>query len=413
MFGFLKRNKQQEEQQATPEQEAERRSQEDAVESASTDEVTPEPEPRLEEKGEPATASEPARQSGSATEPEEDVVPGLASEPEPASAPARAALQEKPVSEKKGWFARIRAGLGKTRANLTDGLADLFMGRKQIDDDLMEELETHLLMADVGIEATTDIIDRLADRVSRKELKDPQALYRALQEELAAMLEPVTRPMALPPKGEGPFVILVVGVNGVGKTTTIGKLTQRFQRDGRSVMLAAGDTFRAAAVEQLKVWGERNDVPVIAQHTGADSASVIFDALSAAKARGVDVLIADTAGRLHNKAHLMEELKKVHRVMGKVDASAPHEVMLVLDAGTGQNALSQASTFNEAVPITGVTLTKLDGTAKGGIIFALARQLGTPIRFIGVGESLDDLRPFVASEFVDALFDREPDSPAP
>ncbi len=271
----------------------------------------------------------------------------------------------------------------------------------------MDDLETQLLMADVGIEATTEIIDRLTERVSRKELQDSEALYRALQEELADMLEPVSAPLALPPRGEGPFVILVVGVNGVGKTTTIGKLTQRFQREGRSVMLAAGDTFRAAAVEQLKVWGERNQVPVIAQHTGADSASVIFDAVSAAKARGVDVLIADTAGRLHNKAHLMEELKKVHRVMGKVDASAPHEVMLVLDAGTGQNALSQASTFNEAVPITGVTLTKLDGTAKGGIIFALAKQLGTPIRFIGVGETLDDLRPFVAREFVDALFDRD------
>ncbi|MBB3331985.1 fused signal recognition particle receptor [Halomonas campaniensis] len=271
----------------------------------------------------------------------------------------------------------------------------------------MDDLETQLLMADVGIEATTEIIDRLTERVSRKELQDSEALYRALQEELADMLEPVSAPLALPPRGEGPFVILVVGVNGVGKTTTIGKLTQRFQREGRSVMLAAGDTFRAAAVEQLKVWGERNQVPVIAQHTGADSASVIFDAVSAAKARGVDVLIADTAGRLHNKAHLMEELKKVHRVMGKVDAAAPHEVMLVLDAGTGQNALSQASTFNEAVPITGVTLTKLDGTAKGGIIFALAKQLGTPIRFIGVGETLDDLRPFVAREFVDALFDRD------
>ena len=271
----------------------------------------------------------------------------------------------------------------------------------------MEDLETQLLLADVGIEATTEIIDRLAARVSRKELQDSEALYRALQEELADLLEPVSAPLTLPPKGEGPFVILVVGVNGVGKTTTIGKLTQRFQREGRSVMLAAGDTFRAAAVEQLKVWGERNQVPVIAQHTGADSASVIFDAVAAAKARGVDVLIADTAGRLHNKAHLMEELKKVHRVMGKVDAAAPHEVMLVLDAGTGQNALSQASTFNEAVPITGITLTKLDGTAKGGIIFALAKQLGTPIRFIGVGETLDDLRPFAAHEFVDALFDRD------
>lgn len=316
------------------------------------------------------------------------------------------ALQDKPRSEKKGWFARMRDGLGKTRANLSDGLADLFLGRKQIDDDLIEELETQLLMADVGIDATSEIIGSLADRVSRKELNDPDALYRALQEELANILAPVSQPLAIPNSGEGPFVILVVGVNGVGKTTTIGKLTQRFQREGKSVMLAAGDTFRAAAVEQLKVWGERNNVPVVAQHTGADSASVIFDAVSAARARKVDVLIADTAGRLHNKSHLMEELKKVHRVMGKIDAGAPHEVMLVLDAGTGQNALSQAATFNEAVPVTGITLTKLDGTAKGGIIFALAQQLKTPIRFIGVGETLDDLRPFEASEFVDALFDR-------
>jgi len=453
MFGFLKRKKKQEQQQTTPEQEAERRSEEeqDAIadgarleedepsaatdapvaeesDEAGTAETVPaaeeapvaaEEEVAVDEEvaAEPApdpASEKPAEEATQQAAPEQAIPePVVEPEPEPEPTPTPAALQEKPVSEKKGWFSRIRAGLGKTRANLTDGLADLFMGRKQIDDDLMEELETQLLMADVGIEATTEIIDRLADRVSRKELKDPQALYRALQEELAASLEPVTEPLALPPKGEGPFVILVIGVNGVGKTTTIGKLTQRFQREGRSVMLAAGDTFRAAAVEQLKVWGERNDVPVIAQHTGADSASVIFDALSAAKARGVDVLIADTAGRLHNKAHLMEELKKVHRVMGKIDGSAPHEVMLVLDAGTGQNALAQASTFHEAVPITGVTLTKLDGTAKGGIIFALARQLGTPIRFIGVGEGLDDLRPFVAREFVDALFDRDQDQDTP
>jgi len=413
MFGIFKRKKTQDGQQTTPEQEAERRSDEQAADdvaespspSEETDEATAGRQPAGSPEPEPTHASPPEPESRVASA--SDAPPA----PEPETAPPRAALQEKPVAEKTGWFARIRAGLGKTRANLTDGLADLFMGRKQIDDDLMEELETQLLMADVGIEATTEIIDRLTDRVSRKELKEPQALYRALQEELAVMLKPVAQPLLLPPKGEGPFVILVVGVNGVGKTTTIGKLTQRFQREGRSVMLAAGDTFRAAAVEQLKVWGERNSVPVIAQHTGADSASVIFDAVSAAKARGVDVLIADTAGRLHNKAHLMEELKKVRRVMGKVDDTAPHEVMLVLDAGTGQNALAQASTFNEAVPVTGITLTKLDGTAKGGIIFALARQLGTPIRFIGVGETLDDLRPFVAQEFVDALFDRGPVSP--
>ncbi|MGE6511030.1 signal recognition particle-docking protein FtsY [Vreelandella aquamarina] len=330
-------------------------------------------------------------------------------EPEPAAKPA---LQENPVSEKgekKGWFARIKSGLGKTRANLTDGLADLFLGKKHIDDELLEDLETQLLMADVGIEATSEIIERLEARVSRKELNNPEALYRGLQEELAALLAPVSAPLSFEKESDGPFVILVVGVNGVGKTTTIGKLTQRFQREGKSVMLAAGDTFRAAAVEQLKVWGERNSVPVIAQHTGADSASVIYDAVAAAKSRGVDVLIADTAGRLHNKSHLMEELKKVHRVMQKLDDTAPHEVMLVLDAGTGQNAISQATTFNEAVPISGITLTKLDGTAKGGIIFALAKQLETPIRFIGVGEGLDDLRPFNANDFVNALFDRQGD----
>ena len=325
---------------------------------------------------------------------------------------AATAGRDKPKSEKRGWFSRIKAGLGKTRANLTDGLANLFLGKKQIDDELMEDLETQLLMADVGIEATTEIIDNLSARVSRKELNDPQALYRALQEELTELLAPVATPLALPPKGEGPFVILMVGVNGVGKTTTIGKLTKRFQGEGRSVMLAAGDTFRAAAVEQLKVWGERNNVPVVAQHTGADSASVIYDALAAAKARKVDVLIADTAGRLHNKGHLMEELKKVRRVMAKLDEAAPHEVMLVLDAGTGQNALAQASTFNEAIPVTGITLTKLDGTAKGGIIFALAKQLGTPIRYIGVGETLDDLRPFAADDFVNALFSQDDENAA-
>ncbi|MCP1313784.1 signal recognition particle-docking protein FtsY, partial [Halomonas sp. 707D7] len=335
-----------------------------------------------------------------------------APETEPGTPVPAPSPQEKPVAakaEKQGWLARIKSGLGRTRANLTDGLADLFLGKKQIDDELLEDIETQLLMADVGIEATTEIIESLQARVSRKELGDAQALYKGLQEELARLLTPVSTPLTLDKPDEGPFVILVVGVNGAGKTTTIGKLTQRFQREGKSVMLAAGDTFRAAAVEQLKVWGERNRVPVIAQHTGADSASVIYDAVAAAKARGVDVLIADTAGRLHNKSHLMEELKKVHRVMKKLDATAPHEVMLVLDAGTGQNAISQASTFNEAVPVSGITLTKLDGTAKGGVIFALAKQLETPIRFIGVGEGLDDLRPFVADEFVTALFDRPED----
>ncbi|MFQ3786664.1 signal recognition particle-docking protein FtsY [Halomonas sp. A29] len=438
MFGFFKRKKEQEEQreqQSTqPEaehEEATRGEEERTGEGASGEAATAESgvvdAPRPEERAMAGPAADEALERAAATDAvgqeeenavlrEEALAPDLeatatASEPVPeaelsAPEPARTPLQEKPVAEKQGWFARIRSGLGKTRANLTEGVAGLFLGKKQIDDELIEDLETQLLMADVGIEATTEIIDRLTERVSRKELKDPQALYRALQDELAVMLDVVAKPLVLPAKGEGPFVILVVGVNGVGKTTTIGKLTQRFQREGRSVMLAAGDTFRAAAVEQLKVWGARNKVPVIAQHTGADSASVIYDAVAAAKARKIDVLIADTAGRLHNKSHLMEELKKVHRVMGKLDATAPHEVMLVLDAGTGQNALSQASTFNEAVPVTGITLTKLDGTAKGGIIFALAKQLGTPIRFIGVGEGLDDLRPFEARDFVDALFDQ-------
>ncbi|WP_456268196.1 signal recognition particle-docking protein FtsY [Kushneria sp. AK178] len=321
--------------------------------------------------------------------------------------PETAGEQGETASAKKGWFSRMRQGLGKTRSNLTDGLATLLLGHKEIDDDLLEELETQLLMADVGVAATSEIMENLEGQISRRELKNVDALYKSLQQELSRMLEPVAKPLRLPPKGEGPFVILTVGVNGVGKTTTIGKLTQRFQRQGRSVMLAAGDTFRAAAVEQLQVWGERNDVPVIAQHTGADSASVIYDAVSAAKARGIDVLIADTAGRLHNKNHLMDELSKVQRVMARLDAQAPHEVMLVLDAGTGQNAISQAETFNQAVPVTGITLTKLDGTAKGGIIFAIAKQLGTPIRYIGVGETLDDLRPFEAEDFVSALFDRD------
>ncbi|MCL5426479.1 MAG: signal recognition particle-docking protein FtsY [Gammaproteobacteria bacterium] len=370
-------------------------------------EPVPQPEPAPEPEPEPEP--EPIPEPESAIEPEPAPEPIVEPEPVRETAP-QPALQEKPVAKKgeqQGWFARIKSGLGKTRANLTDGIADLFLGKKQIDDELLEDLETQLLLADVGIEATTEIIQRLEARVSRKELNNPEALYRGLQEELATMLAPVAKPLVLEKEGPGPFVILVVGVNGVGKTTTIGKLTQRFQREGKSVMLAAGDTFRAAAVEQLKVWGERNHVPVIAQHTGADSASVIFDAVAAAKARGVDVLIADTAGRLHNKSHLMEELKKVHRVMQKLDTTAPHEVMLVLDAGTGQNAISQASTFNDAVPVSGITLTKLDGTAKGGIIFALAKQLETPIRFIGVGEGIDDLRPFEAKDFVHALFDRQ------
>jgi fused signal recognition particle receptor len=268
----------------------------------------------------------------------------------------------------------------------------------------MEEIETLLLMADIGVEATTEIIQRLTDRVERKQLSDGDALQAALKQELAELLEPVDQPLELH-TDQSPMVILMVGVNGVGKTTTIGKLAKKYQAEGKSVMLAAGDTFRAAAVEQLQVWGDRNNVPVVAQHTGADSASVLFDALESAKAKNVDVLIADTAGRLQNKDNLMQELQKVVRVMQKLDPSAPHEVMLVLDAGTGQNAISQAKEFKEAVGVTGITLTKLDGTAKGGIIFAIAKQFGLPIRFIGVGEQADDLRPFEAKAFVEALFD--------
>ena len=321
----------------------------------------------------------------------------------PASEAPKAAAAVPVAEEKAGFFARLRQGLSKTSASLGEGMASLFLGRKAIDDELLEEIETRLLVADVGVEATGIIVQNLTRRVARKELADSGALYRALQEELAALLRPVERPMLIDASVK-PYVILVVGVNGAGKTTTIGKLAARLQREGKKVMLAAGDTFRAAAVEQLQVWGERNNVAVIAQHTGADSASVIFDAVQAAKARGMDVLIADTAGRLHTKDNLMEELKKVRRVIGKLDEKAPHEVLLVLDAGTGQNAINQARQFDQAVQLTGLALTKLDGTAKGGVIFALAKQFGLPIRYIGVGEGIDDLRAFEADAFVSALF---------
>ena len=303
-----------------------------------------------------------------------------------------------------GFFQRLKVGLKNTREQLSGGLGDLFLGKKEIDDDLLEELETYLLMADVGVEATQHIIATLTDAVSRKELNDPQALLRALKTEMTAMLSEVAKPLEIPQQ-DTPFVILMVGVNGVGKTTTIGKLAKQFQQQGKSVMLAAGDTFRAAAVEQLEVWGERNNIPVVAQHTGADSASVIYDAVESAKARQVDILIADTAGRLHTHGNLMQELTKVKRVMAKLDANAPHEVLLVLDAGTGQNAVTQAKQFNEAVAVSGLVLTKLDGTAKGGVIFSIAQNLTIPVRYIGVGEQIDDLRPFEHEDFVAALFD--------
>ena len=344
-------------------------------------------------------------------EPEPEPIAQLDEPLEVPQAPALAELAVEPapvpvaeeVPAKLGFFARLKQGLSKTSASIGEGMASLFLGKKAIDDDLLDELETRLLTADVGVEATTAIMQNLSRRVSRKELADSGALYKALQEELASLLKPVELPLRIEP-GKQPFVILVVGVNGVGKTTTIGKLAKKLQLEGKKVMLAAGDTFRAAAVEQLQIWGERNNIAVIAQHTGADSASVIFDAVQAAKARGVDVLIADTAGRLHTKDNLMEELKKVRRVMGKLDETAPHEVLLVLDAGTGQNAINQTKQFNQAVELTGLVLTKLDGTAKGGVIFALAKQFGTPIRYIGVGEGIDDLRAFEADAFVSALF---------
>jgi len=308
--------------------------------------------------------------------------------------------------EKGGLFARLRKGLARTGKLLNTDLRELVSLKKKIDADLLEELETRLLTADLGVEATQTIIADLTQRAARNQLADSDALFAALREDMAALLAPSSRPLAIPDDVR-PFVILMVGINGAGKTTTIGKLAKRLQNEGKSVMLAAGDTFRAAAVEQLQVWGERNDIPVIAQHSGADSASVIFDAVQAAKARNIDVVIADTAGRLHTQSNLMEELKKIRRVIGKLDAQAPHEVLLVLDAGTGQNALNQAQQFHQAVNVSGIVLTKLDGTAKGGIIFAIARKLGLPIRFIGVGEQIDDLRVFDANEFVDALLGAE------
>ncbi len=330
---------------------------------------------------------------------------------EPAEKPKPSVDNSTPSSEKEtlSLFQRIKKGLSRTSGQLAGGIGSVVLGKKHIDDELLEELETQLLMADVGIDATTTIIDHLTQAVSRKQLKDGDAPYEALQNQLKVLLAPAEAPLVLEPKivdgKKIPQVILVVGVNGVGKTTTIGKLTKRLQNEGKQVMLAAGDTFRAAAVEQLKVWGERNDVAVVAQHTGADSASVIFDALSSAQSKGVDVLIADTAGRLHNKGHLMDELSKVKRVMAKLDAHAPHEVLLVLDAGTGQNALSQAEQFSQAAGVTGIALTKLDGTAKGGVIFALSERFKLPVRFIGVGEGIDDLQPFNAADFVGALFE--------
>ena len=344
---------------------------------------------------------------------EEAVIETTAPEPQAAiENPASEDNIEAASPENKGdtkttsLFSRLSQRLNRTRAKLSEGIASVVLGKKSIDDEVLEELETQLITADLGVEVTQIVIYELTQRVARKQLDDADALYAALREILRAILAPSHQPLVIPTQ-DSPFVILMVGINGVGKTTTIGKLAKQFQQQGHSVMLAAGDTFRAAAVEQLQVWGDRNDIPVVSQPTGSDAASVVFDALQSAKARNIDILIADTAGRLHTQNNLMEELKKVKRVMGKIDQAAPHEVMLVLDAGTGQNALAQAVEFEQAAGVSGLTLTKLDGTAKGGIIFAIAQKMKLPIRYIGVGESIDDLRTFDADEFVDALLERD------
>ena len=302
---------------------------------------------------------------------------------------------------KAGWFKRLSGGLKKTKQNLSGQISSLFLGRKTIDEELFEDLEAILLSADVGIETTESILAELTEQVSRKQLQDPVALQESLQNILAKLLRSCEQPLDV--SGD-PFVFLMVGINGAGKTTSIAKLAHHYKQEGKRIMLAAGDTFRAAAVEQLQTWGERNQVPVIAQGTGADSASVAYDALASAKAKQIDILITDTAGRLHTQHHLMDELKKIKRVMSKQAPDAPHETLLIIDAGNGQNALQQAKEFNEAIGLTGIAVTKLDGTAKGGIVFAIAKQLGLPIRFIGVGENIDDLKPFKADEFIEALF---------
>lgn len=352
----------------------------------------------------------------------EEIIPALSTEPTPqpttpAVTPAvpeetkpQATAQQQEAEEsgrKRGsWFSRMKSGLTKSRKNLAEGVANILIGGKEIDDELLEEVEDQLLVADIGVEATDKIIKSLTEQTARGDLIYSHSLYKALQKELVEILEPKVEPLIIDTTKK-PFVILVVGVNGVGKTTTIGKLAKRLQAEGKSVMLAAGDTFRAAATEQLQVWGERNNIPVVAQGHGADSASVVFDAMQSAKAKNIDVLIADTAGRLQNKTHLMAELEKVVRIMRKSDPTAPHEGMIVLDAGTGQNAISQVKLFNDVVPLTGITITKLDGTAKGGVVFNIANTTDIPIRYIGVGESIDDLRAFSPKQFVAALFETD------
>ena len=370
MLRFLKRNKQSDKQ--AEQEQAEEHNNSVAVES-------PESQPRQTGGHNPGTAQPPSTEAPETT------------------------TQTEQGKGNPGFFRRLSSKLSKTSSSLGDGLGRLLLGKKEIDEDLLEEIETQLLMADVGIDTTNLIMGNLAEGIERQALLDSDALYEQLKVELKQTLSDSDQPFVID-CNQSPFVILVVGVNGAGKTTTIGKLAKRFQKEGLSVMLAAGDTYRAAAVEQLQVWGERNEVPVVAQHTGADSASVIFDALQSAKSRSVDILIADTAGRLHNKDNLMEELRKVVRVMGKIDAAAPQEILLVLDATTGQNAVAQAEQFKNIIGVTGLAITKLDGTAKGGVLFAISQKLKLPIRFIGVGEQVDDLRPFAVEEFIDAIF---------
>ena len=305
---------------------------------------------------------------------------------------------------KQGFYARLKQSLSKTRRQLGGGIGRLLLGQKEIDAALVEDVETQLISADIGVDTVHRILGQVSEGLARKNLADGNMVFEFIKDRLESLLLPLSEPLLPVTEDRSPFVILVVGVNGAGKTTTIGKLARQFQQQGKKVMLAAGDTFRAAAIEQLQTWGERNHIPVIAQQIGADSASVIYDALQSAKARGCDVLIADTAGRLHTQNNLMEELKKIKRVLHKIDPKAPHETMLVLDASIGQNALNQAREFHQAVGLTGITMTKLDGTAKGGILFAIANELAIPFRYLGIGESIDDLRLFDASQFVRAIF---------
>ena len=423
-FGWLKKNKKKDEspsepqQGLQPDQPAEPLSQEPPVEVAQSDAVssisemnkaTPVPTvdiessvPPASEQATPEANPDIKLETEIKAEAEGDIIIEAEISPESEAIVNKNESDLGQEQSEAGFFSKLKRGLSRTKENLGSGFVSLFRG-KTIDEELFEELETQLLLADVGVDTTNKIIKHLTETADRKQLKDAEALYQLLKNQMTDILSHVDKPLK-PHKETGPFVILMVGVNGVGKTTTIGKMAKQFQQQGKKVMLAAGDTFRAAAVEQLQVWGERNNIPVVAQQTGSDSASVLFDALQSAQARNIDVLIADTAGRLQNKAHLMEELKKVLRVMKKINPDAPHEIMLTLDAGTGQNAVSQTKLFHQAVGLTGLCLTKLDGTAKGGVIFAIADQFSIPIRYIGVGEGIDDLRPFNSHTFVEALF---------